>query len=59
MITPRTDHLIDLALEEDLGLGDLTSRAIFPPLHRSRAVIEARASLVVCGLDVASRQARR
>jgi nicotinate-nucleotide pyrophosphorylase (carboxylating) len=49
MITPRTDHLIDLALEEDLGLGDLTSRAIFPPRHRSRAVIEARASLVICG----------
>jgi nicotinate-nucleotide pyrophosphorylase (carboxylating) len=55
MITPRTDHLIDLALEEDLGLGDLTSRAIFPPRHRSRAVIEARASLVICGLEVAAR----
>lgn len=55
MITPRTDHLIDLALEEDLGLGDLTSRAIFPARHRSRAVIEARASLVVCGLEIAAR----
>lgn len=55
MITPRTDHLIDLALEEDLGLGDLTSRAIFPPRHRSRAGIEARAPLVVCGLEVAAR----
>lgn len=55
MITPRTDHLIDLALEEDLGLGDLTSRAIFPPRHRSRAVIEARASIVVCGLEIAAR----
>lgn len=55
MITPRTDHLIDLALEEDLGFGDLTSRAIFPPRHRSRAVIEARASLVICGLEVAAR----
>jgi nicotinate-nucleotide pyrophosphorylase (carboxylating) len=55
MITPRTDHLIDLALEEDLGLGDLTSRAIFSPRHRSRAVIEARAPLVVCGLAVAAR----
>ena len=55
MITPRTDHLIDLALEEDLGLGDLTSRAIFPARHRSRAVIEARASIVVCGLEIAAR----
>ena len=55
MLTPRTELLIDLALEEDAGLGDVTSRAIFPPGHRSRAVIEARQALVVCGLDVAAR----
>ena len=54
MLTPRTLHLIDLALEEDAGLGDLTSRAIFPPKHRSRAVIDARQDLVVCGLEVAA-----
>jgi nicotinate-nucleotide pyrophosphorylase (carboxylating) len=52
---PRTDHLIDLALEEDAGLGDLTSRAIFPAGHRSRAVVEAGQELVVCGLGVAAR----
>ena len=52
---PRTDHLIDLALEEDAGLGDLTSRAIFPAGHRSRAVITAGHDLVVCGLGVAAR----
>ena len=55
MITPRTDHLIDLALEEDAGLGDLTSRAIFPAAHRSRAVIDAKQDLVLCGLEVAAR----
>jgi nicotinate-nucleotide pyrophosphorylase (carboxylating) len=55
MLTPRTDHLIDLALEEDAGLGDLTSRAIFPPDHRSRAVIAPRHDLVICGLAVAAR----
>ncbi len=55
MITPRTDHLIDLALEEDAGLGDLTSRAIFPAKHRSRAFISAGHDLVICGLDVAAR----
>lgn len=55
MITPRTDHLIDLALEEDAGLGDVTSRAIFSPTHRSRAFIEAGHELVVCGLEVAAR----
>lgn len=55
MITPRTEHLIDLALEEDAGLGDVTSRAIFPSGHRSRAVIDARQDLVVCGLEIAAR----
>jgi len=55
MLTPRTDHLIELALEEDAGLGDVTSRAIFSPRHRSRAVIDARQDLVICGLAVAAR----
>ena len=52
---PRTEHLIDLALEEDAGLGDLTSRAIFPASHRSEAVIETGQDLVLCGLEVAAR----
>jgi nicotinate-nucleotide pyrophosphorylase (carboxylating) len=52
---PRIDQLIDLALEEDAGLGDLTSRAIFPPQHRSRCFIDAKQELVVCGLEVAAR----
>ena len=52
---PRTDHLIDLALDEDAGLGDVTSRAIFPARHTSRAFIAARQDLVVCGLEVAAR----
>ncbi len=55
MLTPRTEHLIDLALDEDAGLGDVTSRAIFSASHRSRAVIEAKQDLVVCGLDLTSR----
>ena len=55
MITARTEHLIDLALDEDAGLGDVTSRAIFPPSHRSRAFIEAGQDLVICGLAIAAR----
>ncbi|MGH7995341.1 MAG: nicotinate-nucleotide diphosphorylase, partial [Opitutaceae bacterium] len=47
--------MIDLALDEDAGLGDLTTRAIFSPGHRSRAVVEAGQDLVVCGLEVAAR----
>jgi nicotinate-nucleotide pyrophosphorylase (carboxylating) len=55
MPSPRTEHLIDLALEEDAGLGDVTSRAIFPARHRSRGFIQAKQELVVCGLEVAAR----
>jgi nicotinate-nucleotide pyrophosphorylase (carboxylating) len=55
MIDSRTDHLIDLALDEDAGLGDVTSRAIFTAKHRSRAFIEAGQELVVCGLEIAAR----
>lgn len=55
MLTARTEHLIDLALEEDTGLGDVTSRTIFPAKHRSRAVIDAKQDLVVCGLEIAAR----
>jgi nicotinate-nucleotide pyrophosphorylase (carboxylating) len=51
----RAEHLIDLALDEDAGLGDLTSRAVFPGSHRSRAVIEAREALTLCGLEIAAR----
>jgi nicotinate-nucleotide pyrophosphorylase (carboxylating) len=59
MISPRTDHLIDLALDEDAGLGDVTSRAIFTARDRARAVIEAKQDLVVCGLAVAERVFQR
>ena len=54
MIAPRTDHLIDLALEEDAGLGDVTSRAIFAAKHRSRGFIDAKQDLVICGVGVAN-----
>ena len=52
---PRIDHLIDLAIEEDAGLGDVTSRAIFSAQHRSRGFMDAKQDLVLCGLGVATR----
>jgi nicotinate-nucleotide pyrophosphorylase (carboxylating) len=52
---PRTEHLIDLALDEDTGLGDVTSRSVFPAGHASRGSIGAGHDLVVCGLAVAAR----
>ncbi len=51
----RIDTLIDLALQEDVGYGDITSQSIFPSAHHSQARILARENLVVCGLEVARR----
>ena len=48
-----TDKIIQLALEEDLGLGDITSDNIFTPQDRARAVVKAKEDLVLCGMDVA------
>ncbi|MBW2445068.1 MAG: carboxylating nicotinate-nucleotide diphosphorylase [Deltaproteobacteria bacterium] len=45
--------LVERALAEDLGPGDVTSEAVIPADAKDEAVIEARESLVVCGLPVA------
>jgi nicotinate-nucleotide pyrophosphorylase (carboxylating) len=48
-------ELIDRALEEDLGEGDLTSAAVVPPGARARARIEQKAPGVAAGLRVAEK----
>jgi nicotinate-nucleotide pyrophosphorylase (carboxylating) len=45
--------LIDVALAEDLGDGDLTTRAVVPEGARARAQIRQRAPGVIAGLRVA------
>ena len=45
--------LIDTALAEDVGAGDLTTRAVVPAAARARARIEQRAAGVPAGLGVA------
>lgn len=44
--------LVDLALEEDLGFGDITASLTVPEGHQSRARIIARQRLVMCGCEV-------
>jgi nicotinate-nucleotide pyrophosphorylase (carboxylating) len=46
-------RLIELALDEDLGTGDLTSEAVLDDDMKGKAVIEAREPLVCCGLEIA------
>lgn len=47
------EKIIQLAIEEDLGLGDITSDNIFNAEDRARAVIVAKEDLVLCGMDIA------
>ena len=55
LISPHLDRLIDLALEEDLGSGDVTTQALIPPELQGEAQIRAKETLVVAGLQVAAR----
>src|SRR3954454_21865092 len=47
------DELIERALAEDVGAGDLTVAAVVPEDARAKALIEQRAPGVIAGLDVA------
>jgi nicotinate-nucleotide pyrophosphorylase (carboxylating) len=51
---PHLDLLIKLALEEDLGENDVTTRAIVNPQIPAQATIMAKQDLVLAGLEVAS-----
>lgn len=46
-------RLVERALEEDLGRGDVTSDLLIPPNVEARAVLRARVSGVIAGLDIA------
>jgi nicotinate-nucleotide pyrophosphorylase (carboxylating) len=51
--------LVDRAIDEDVGPGDVSSALVIEASRRGRAVIEARQPLVVCGLEVAHEVFRR
>lgn len=45
--------LIRMAIEEDLGQGDVTSQLLFPEDAIDKANIISREEIVVCGMDIA------
>ena len=53
---PQADWqaLLDLALAEDIGEGDLTSQVVIEVAREGCGRVEARAPLVVCGLAIAT-----
>jgi nicotinate-nucleotide pyrophosphorylase (carboxylating) len=59
LLSPHLYRLIDLALEEDLGPGDVTTQALVPPELKGEAHIRAKQTLVVAGLLVAARVFQR
>jgi len=46
-------ELVRQALDEDIGRGDITTRATIDPAQRARAIILAKSRCVIAGLDVA------
>lgn len=54
ILNHAVQQLIDLALEEDLGPGDVTTQATIDPELESEAHIRAKENLMVAGLPVAA-----
>ena len=54
-LTWAVERLIDLALEEDLSLGDVTSEATIPAEALGRGVFLAKEDLVLAGTAVSAR----
>jgi nicotinate-nucleotide pyrophosphorylase (carboxylating) len=46
-------RLVEQALEEDLGRGDVTSDLLIPPNVEARAVVRTRVNGVIAGLEIA------
>jgi len=60
MIDPLVvEELIDSALAEDIGFGDLTSELVIPADARAELALSARQDFVLAGLEVAAQIFRR
>lgn len=55
--TSHLSQLIQLALTEDIGSGDVTTKAIVDPKLQASALIESQSIMVLFGLDVARKVA--
>lgn len=52
---PLLDRIIDLALLEDIGPGDLATQALVPQALEANATIVSKANGIVCGTNIAKR----
>jgi len=51
----HTEHLIDLAIAEDVGSGDITTSHLPDPYAKGRGEIVAKEPVVIAGLEIAKR----
>lgn len=58
-VDETVSHLIDLALEEDIGPGDVTSKFFVPRNRKARAFVVAKSEGIVAGVEVAAEVFRR
>jgi nicotinate-nucleotide pyrophosphorylase (carboxylating) len=49
------DHLIDLAFEEDIGTGDITTQTLISPALETSVILLAKADGVLAGIEIARR----
>jgi nicotinate-nucleotide pyrophosphorylase len=52
MISIHLKEIIESALREDIGMGDLTSKSIFDADHCSKGIFVSKAQGALAGLDV-------
>lgn len=53
-VDEKVSQLIDLALVEDIGSGDVTAKYFVPEAHHGRAFLVARSDGIVCGTEIAA-----
>ncbi len=58
-MTALLTQLIDMALAEDIGAGDITTDYLVPQNSQGRGIIVAKEDLVLAGLDIAKTVFRR
>lgn len=53
------DSLIELAFEEDIGIGDITTESTVPPTRKGIGILQAKSEGIVAGLPVAEQTFRK
>jgi len=51
----RIDRIVRFALKEDIGTGDVTSKAVLDKFLKIDAVVLSRAKAIVCGMEIVER----